>query len=87
MKQHNEEQRLEALQVAERIAALKDVPIWHEFVKAAEHLIEVNTPKPGRFTAEEATLIASKAVYCQAVRDTIAIVEKAAKRAAELKQE
>jgi len=81
------EQRIKAIEDAERVASLEQVPAWHEFVRAAEHLIDRNTPKPTKFTQEEATLIASRAVYCQAVRETIQLVENAAKRAAELKEQ
>lgn len=75
-----------SLAVAESIANLEKSEGWQNLVKAAEFLIQQKTPDISQFSAEEATLIASKMAHVSGIKACLAIVKNSHKKIVDLKK-
>lgn len=84
MSKLTDEQRAQALAVAEAILSLEGSEAWGHFTKAAEALIESNMPRYASYSAGQEAYIASKMVYIQGIRDCLAIVQNSKKRRSDL---
>lgn len=71
--------------IAQAIIQMESSEGWGHFVKSAEALIAQNTPRPTSFTTEDATKIASKAVFCSGIQACLDIVKTQKKLLTDLK--
>jgi hypothetical protein len=62
--------------IAQSILSLKESEAWGHFVKAAEALIQANTPQVYNFTQDQAVQIASKNVFCSGVQACLNLVNQ-----------
>ena len=71
----NEQQRSEALAIAQSLVNLSQSDGWRHYEKAIKALIEQETPRPKGFSPDEATLIASQMSYLSGLQAALDLVE------------
>jgi hypothetical protein len=73
----SKEEQAHALREAQAIASLCESEGWPVFLKAVSDLIARETPRPEKFTADEAIQIASKMTYIAGIKRCLQVITQA----------